>query len=73
MDFRQIITDELDRQGMTQTRLAELSGVARHRINDFIHGKRGVTSDSLGRMFDALGVKVIPSSRRRTKTKTKGR
>ena len=72
MDFRTIITDELDRQGMTQTRLAEMSGVARHRINDYIHGKRGVNADSLGRMLDALGVKVMPSSRRREK-KTKGR
>lgn len=58
MDFRQIIKSELQRQGMTQMRLAELAHMTIPRVSDFLRGKRDVTGDTLGRMFEALGLEV---------------
>src|SRR5690606_22322779 len=58
MDIREIIRGELERQGMTQTRLAELAHMTVPRVNDYIHGKRDVTGETLGRMLDALGLTI---------------
>lgn len=46
--------DFLDGFGITQNRLAVSIGVPPRRINEIVHGKRGVTADTalrLGRFF----------------------
>jgi len=42
--------------GMTQTQLAESIGVSYPRINEIIHGKRGITPDTALRLERLFGV-----------------
>ena len=42
--------------GITQTELAEWIGVSYPRLNELIHGKRGVTPDTALRLEQAFGM-----------------
>lgn len=44
--------------GITQTELAERIGVSYPRINELIHGKRGMTPDTALRLERLLGVEA---------------
>lgn len=44
--------------GMTQTELAERIGVSYPRVNELIHGKRGVTPDTALRLERLLGMEA---------------
>lgn len=44
--------------GMTQTELAEKIGVSFPRVNELIHGKRGVTPDTALRLERLLGMEA---------------
>src|SRR5688500_18281896 len=46
----------LDPLGIPQTELAEWIGASYPRINELIHGKRGVTSDTALRLEKAFGM-----------------
>lgn len=65
MDIRQIIKDEMDRQGITQTALQDLTGILQHRISDYLTGKRDVNGETLRKMLEALGLEIRPTRRRR--------
>ena len=60
MDIRQIIRDEMDRRGMTQTRLAELADMTQARISDYLNGVRDVRAETLARMLKALKLEIKP-------------
>ncbi len=42
--------------GITQYRIAEAIDVPAHRINEIVHGKRGITADTALRLSRALGL-----------------
>ena len=65
MDLRRIIKKELERRGMTQTRLAELAGMTIPRVSDYLNGKRDVQGETLRRMLEALGLEIKRAKRRR--------
>jgi addiction module HigA family antidote len=44
--------------GMTQTELARLIGVSYPRVNELIHGKRGVTPDTALRLERLFGMEA---------------
>lgn len=44
--------------GMTQTELAERMGVSYARVNQLIHGKRGVTPDTALRLERLFGIEA---------------
>ena len=44
--------------GVTQTELAERMGVSYPRVNELIHGKRGVTPDTALRLERLLGMEA---------------
>ncbi|HMN31360.1 MAG TPA: HigA family addiction module antitoxin [Caldilineaceae bacterium] len=44
--------------GMTQTELAQRIGVSYPRINELIHGKRGITPDTALRLERLLGMEA---------------
>lgn len=74
MDMRQIIRDELKRQGMSQARLAELAGMTIPRVSDYLNAKRDVQGETLRRMLEALGLEVRPvQSRGRSRSGRKAR
>jgi len=60
VDIRQIIRDEMDRRGMTQTRLAELADMTQARISDYLNGVRDVRAETLARMLKALKLEIKP-------------
>jgi antitoxin HigA-1 len=50
-----LLTEFLEPMGVTQYRLAKDIGVAPHRINEIVHGRRSITADTalrLGRFFN---------------------
>ena len=50
-----LLEEFLEPYGWTQTAFAEKIGWTRSRLNEFIHGKRGVTADAALDLAEALG------------------
>lgn len=74
MDFRQIIKDELERQGMTRMKLAELAGMTIPRVSDYLNAKRDVQGETLRHMLEALGLEVRSAQGRgKSRSGRKGR
>ena len=48
----------MKQQGLTQFKLAELSGIKRQNISDYINGKRNASLKTLQRIAAALNVPV---------------
>lgn len=69
MNIRQIIMDEMARQGVTQRALQEMTGVLQHRISEFLTGRRDVNAETLAKILDALDIELRPSKRSRRKGK----
>ena len=58
LDLAEIIWRGLKREGWTQRELAKASGIADADISELIHGEKNFTSSTLGKIVNALGVKV---------------
>ena len=65
MEIRPVIEAEMRRQGMTQTRLAELADMTQARVSDYLNGKRDVRAETLARMMDVLGLEITRKRKRR--------
>jgi addiction module HigA family antidote len=50
-----LIADVLEDYGLTQQQLADRLAMPRHRLNEIIHGRRGITPDSALRLSRVLG------------------
>ena len=59
MDFRKAIVDELKRQGRTRYWLAKQSDLAIGTVYDYIAGRTSSSGETLERIFDSLGLKVV--------------
>ena len=66
MDIRQIIKDEMRRQGVTQLTLQKRAGVWQHRISEYLGGKRDVNAETLRKLLEALGLEIRPTRPRRS-------
>ena len=49
-------TEFLDPLGISQYRIAKAIDVSARRINEIVHGKRGITADTALRLSRALGL-----------------
>jgi addiction module HigA family antidote len=49
-------TEFLDPMGISQYRIAKAIDVSPRRINEIVHGKRGITADTALRLSRALGL-----------------
>lgn len=47
-------------KGLTITQLAEVSGLTRANVSEYLAGKRELRSDGLERLVAALGVRIKP-------------
>lgn len=65
--MQRIIRNELQRQGMTQARLAELAAMTEARVSDYLAGKHDVRAETLQRMLEALNLKIAPARLRQRK------
>ena len=63
MDFTKLIKAELDRQGMSQSELGRRAKMTRARVSTYLKGVRDVQSETLRRMFLALGLEVKPAGK----------
>ncbi len=54
----EIIKDELEARGMSQSRFAELIGCSYSVLNEMLNGKRPLTADYALRIEAALGIKA---------------
>ena len=63
MDFKTMIRAELGRQGISQSELGRRAKMTRARVSTFLNGKRDVQSETLQRMFLALGIQVTPADK----------
>ena len=68
VDIRQpiinIIIDAMQRQGISQRRLAEVTGIMQPRISDYLTGKRDVRTETLAKMLKALALEIRPKGSR---------
>jgi len=53
-----LLEEVLKSLGMTQTELAQRIGVSYPRVNELVHGKRGVTPDTALRLERLLGMEA---------------
>lgn len=51
-----LLLEFLEPAGISQSRLAQASGISVSRINDLIKGRRGITPDTAIRLGAALGI-----------------
>jgi len=65
VDLRQIISDEMVRQDLTQTELENRTGVLQHRISDYLNGKTDINAETLRRLLEALSLEIQPRRRRK--------
>ena len=65
VDLRKIIKDEMQRQGVSQTKLQEMTGILQHRISEYLSGRRDVTAETLRKMLEALKLDIRPRRRRK--------
>ena len=55
----ELLADVLADHHLTQQQLAEALGIARHRMNEIIHGKRSITPDTALRLASVLGTSAL--------------
>lgn len=58
MDVRQAIKQQLKARGWSQNELAKRSSVPQPTINRYLAGKRDITSEPLGRIMDAMDMRI---------------
>jgi antitoxin HigA-1 len=51
-----LLTEFLEPMGISQYRIAKAIDVPARRINEIVHGKRGITADTALRLSRALGL-----------------
>ena len=51
-----LLTEFLEPMGISQYRIAKAIGVPPRRINEIVHGKRGISADTALRLSRALGL-----------------
>lgn len=59
IDFRRQIKDQMDRQGISQNKLAIKAGVSRVRLNMFLRGKGDMMGRNLEKVLDVLGMELV--------------
>ena len=57
-EFGKIIAEERNKQGISQAKLAEMTGFSDRTISLWETGKRGITITSADRVAKALGITV---------------
>ena len=60
MMIREMIKNELDRQGLSNYRISEMSGVRADLIGRFLRGESNLRGDNIDKIFRAL--KIAPVS-----------
>ena len=55
----QAVQRAMDRQGWSQSALAEKAGVPRPNLNAFLNGKGTLTVESVERLMRVLGLRVV--------------
>jgi transcriptional regulator with XRE-family HTH domain len=70
--FEQQVRNAVEISGFTYSQLAKQSGVSASQIGRYMSGERGLTSEGLGKILDALGCMLTEPTRRRD-TKPIGR
>ena len=58
-DLRVVVRAAIRTQGLTQAAFAAKAGVHRARLLAWLAGRRGVSTDTLGRLLAAAGVRNI--------------
>jgi predicted transcriptional regulator len=56
--IRRAVVEEMARQGITQTALAERMGVTRSHVSQMLSGYRGKVPESLVELLAALGLEL---------------
>jgi hypothetical protein len=51
--------------GMTRYRIGQESGIAESVLSRFVREKQGLTSDSIDRLMDCLGLEIRPRRKRK--------
>ena len=55
----ELLADVLEDHELTQQQLADALGIARHRLNEIIHGKRSITPDTALRLARVLRTSAL--------------
>ena len=58
MDLRQIVIGEMESQGISGCRMAQLTGLNATTINRYVNGERDMTGERLEMLLDVLGLEV---------------
>ena len=64
MDIREIIKVEMQRRGVTQVELQEMTGILQHRISEYMTGKRDVNAETLQKILEALKLEIRQAQKR---------
>jgi len=61
MSIRDRIKEEMQTQGLSQQKLADMTGIPRPNLSRFLSGQCDMLSDNVQRVMTALGLKVEES------------
>lgn len=56
-----IVADRMEAKGISAYRLAQLSGVTRQTVGNFVSGERAITSEKLMKILAALDLIITPA------------
>ena len=54
--IREILQEELKKQGISATKLAEKAGIRQASVTEFLSGNRNLRSDNIDKLFEALNI-----------------
>lgn len=65
MNIKQVILDEMNRQGLSARQLAHLAGLRERGVQMYIEGIRNVGSEWAGKLLEAMGITLkLPPKKR---------
>lgn len=73
-DFRKLVAAEIERQCRTRAEVAASARMTPAKLSDWLNGvKPNINVETLERLLDALGIRVVVSKRKRPQARARSR
>ena len=65
--FREQLVDAIERSGMTRYAISKATGLPQSQLSQFVHGHEGLSVESINRLCELLGLRLVGPKKRKTK------
>jgi hypothetical protein len=70
-EFQQQLIDAVVRSGMTRYAISKATGIPQSQLSRFVHGQEGLSMESVNKLCELLGLRLVGPAKRESKTKGK--